>query len=229
MPGSVVLHAEESKDALLRIGVIRVGVFWWESWRLCSLVLLLLPLFLLAFSGPGFSVFITDGVLCRWVYVELSWKVSIWAASNNSGLPGRHKGNRNVLVCPCLCMCVLKKTHVCKCTYIIHMYTRYSRVRAPFKWEWPQLERRSSSCWRTNPHALGALIAVLQDGERLSSRPPSDDSCHGGGWMWRIHLQAAGSWEGCGAQNNSRMRSCQRGVWVDKYNHAALSFQGNYS
>lgn len=129
----------------------------------------------------------------------------------------------------CVCVCVKKKTHVCKCTYIIHMYTRYSRVRAPFKWEWPQLERRGSSCWRTNPHALGALIAVLQDGERLSSWPPSDDSCHGGGWMWRIHLQAAGSWEGCGAQNNSRMRSCQRGVWVDKYNHAALSFQGNYS
>lgn len=38
-----------------------------------------------------------------------------------------------------------------------------------------------------------------------------------------------GHWEDSTAQNNSRMWSCQQAVGVDKYNHAPLSFQGNYS
>lgn len=193
-------------------------------------VLLLLPSFSLAFSGPGFSGCISESILCcLCLYVELSWKMSIWAASNNSSLPERHKGNRNILVWVCLCMCVLKShmyasVHTYTCVYML--FCSQSTLLMGIL-----STRNESLCWQTKPHPSWALIAVLQDGERLSSRSPSADSCYSGGWMWRIHFRRLypGRWEGCGAQNNSRMRSCQQGVWVDKYNHAPLSFQGNYS
>lgn len=38
-----------------------------------------------------------------------------------------------------------------------------------------------------------------------------------------------GLWEDSAVQNKGRIRSCQQAVRLDKYNHAPLSFQGNYS